>query len=112
MAPNIDKEAEHIKKKARKELLELLEGVSATDAWGLGFRDKQLTLGVGAGEEELGDWQGLDWLAESLYPISHVERIWRRQGFRARKWKHRLIPEEYCVPCAWGEGELGAGCSR
>jgi hypothetical protein len=27
MAPNIDKEAEHIRNKARKELLELLEGV-------------------------------------------------------------------------------------
>lgn len=27
MAPNIDKEAEHIKNKARKELLELLERV-------------------------------------------------------------------------------------
>lgn len=28
MAPNIDKEAEHIRNKAKKELLEFLEGVS------------------------------------------------------------------------------------
>lgn len=32
MAPNIDKEAEHIRNKAKKELLELLEGVSKADS--------------------------------------------------------------------------------
>jgi hypothetical protein len=32
MAPNIDKEAEHIRNKAKKELLGLLEGVSKADS--------------------------------------------------------------------------------
>jgi len=31
MAPNIDREAEHIKEKARKDLLALLENVRASD---------------------------------------------------------------------------------
>jgi len=39
MAPNIDKEADHIRNKSRKDLLGLLEGVSKADDANHQFQD-------------------------------------------------------------------------
>ena len=71
-----------------------------------------LTATSGSGKEELGHRKGLDWLVESLYPVSYTQGLWRRQGLRARKWQHRFLPEGYRVPCARREGAFGPSRSR
>lgn len=51
MAPNLDKEAEHIRNKARKELLGLLEGVSKADSVRL-LTTLMLNIWTGSRQEE------------------------------------------------------------
>lgn len=100
MAPNIDKEADHIKNKARRELLELLEGVRKHQ-YPCPISSTVLMSSPGSRKEEFGHRQGIDGAVESLRTIPHAQRIWRGQGIRARKWQYRLLTEEHRVSCAW-----------
>lgn len=95
MAPNIDKEAEHLKIKARKELLGLLEGVSKGETSPNSIADTRL----GSGQEELSDRERLDGTAESICPVPDAQGIWSRQSLRAGKWQYRLFPNQYSLPC-------------
>lgn len=79
MAPNIDKEAEHLKNKARKELLGLLEGVSKRDEHPA-VLDSEADRNPGPWQEESGDWKRFNWTPQSLCPIYHPQRLWRRQS--------------------------------
>jgi len=74
MAPNIDREAEHIKEKARKDLLALLENVRASDN-ACPISTSMLMLS-GSWQEERGLQPGTAGGHWSLCRLLDAERIW------------------------------------
>jgi hypothetical protein len=82
MAPHPESEAKHLREKARKELLGLLEGVSkARPCQKAEF--ECLRLALGPREEELGHQQVTDRTNWPLCPIFDAARVRRRQGICA-----------------------------
>jgi hypothetical protein len=111
MAPNLDKEADHIRNKARKELLGLLESVSTVECTTMATQHAKPEI-VGPGQEELGHRERLDSPAQPVHSVSYPQGIRCRQGFRTRERQHGLIAEEHHLPRTWRAGSTSSACSR
>lgn len=76
MAPKIELEADHLRDKARKDLLGLLEGVSNAAVVELPVASN-VDLPLGSRQEESGDWKGLDWTRRALCQVLNFARVRR-----------------------------------
>jgi hypothetical protein len=82
MAPHPGEEADYIRDKARKSLLNLLEGVSLTHL-SLMKTAAHVTMNTGSGEEESGYWQGVGRPCWPLCQILYSSRVWRGSSIPA-----------------------------
>jgi hypothetical protein len=77
MAPKIELEADHLRDKARKDLLALLEGVSKAAVDNLSL-SRRLTIVQGPWQEESSDREGLDGTNWSRRQVFDFAGVWRR----------------------------------
>lgn len=73
MAPNIDHEADHIRDKAKKDLLGILEGVSSTSATAQG---QAVLTATGQRQEEPCPEQDADWATDVVRGVWRTQRLW------------------------------------
>jgi hypothetical protein len=78
MAPKIELEADHLRDKARKDLLALLEGVSKAKLSTMCQLSRRLTIVQGPWQEESSDREGLDRTNWSRRQVFDFAGVWRR----------------------------------
>ena len=92
MAPHPGIDTEQIREKARKDLLELLEGVCK--ARPAPSKATLVEAFQGSGQEELGDSEIAGWSYWSLRQILDASAVWGGQGLFPGEQQCRRIPEE------------------